>query len=200
MSAPAKSDTTYLAVVDKDGNIASLIQSLYDYFGSGVAVSGMGFLLHNRGGLFVLDPEHPNALAPRKRPFHTIIPAFMEHDDLHIGFGIMGGSNQPLAHAQFVSNVVDYGMNIQGALSAPRFTIRDTGEPIQCKIVVESRIAPAVQENLRQKGHVLIVRKEYSAVMGRGQAVLHNSRTGGNSGASDPRADGSAEPEPIPLP
>ena len=114
--APAKSDTTYLAVVDKDGNIASLIQSLYDYFGSGVAVSGMGFLLHDRGGLFVLDPEHPNALAPRKRPFHTIIPAFMEHDDLHIGFGIMGGSNQPLAHAQFVSNVVDYGMNIQGAL------------------------------------------------------------------------------------
>ena len=116
---PAKSDTTYLAVVDKDGNIASLIQSLYDYFGSGVAVSGMGFLLHDRGGLFVLDPEHPNALAPRKRPFHTIIPAFMEHDDLHIGFGIMGGSNQPLAHAQFVSDVVDYGMNIQGALSAP---------------------------------------------------------------------------------
>ncbi len=195
---PAKSDTTYLAVVDKDGNIASLIQSLYDYFGSGVAVSGMGFLLHDRGGLFVLDPEHPNALAPRKRPFHTIIPAFMEHDDLHIGFGIMGGSNQPLAHAQFVSNLVDYGMNIQGALSAPRFTIRDTGEPIKCTIVVESRVAPAVQDSLRQKGHVLIVRKEYSAVMGRGQAVLHNSKTGGNSGASDPRADGSAEPEPIP--
>jgi gamma-glutamyltranspeptidase / glutathione hydrolase len=197
---PAKSDTTYLAVVDKDGNIASLIQSLYDYFGSGVAVSGMGFLLHDRGGLFVLDPEHPNVLAPRKRPFHTIMPAFMEHDDLHIGFGIMGGSNQPLAHAQFVSNVVDYGMNIQGALSAPRFTIRDTGEPIKCTIVVESRIAPAVQNSLRQKGQVLIVRKEYSAVMGRGQAVLHNSKTGGNSGASDPRADGSAEPEPIPLP
>ena len=198
--APAKSDTTYLAVVDKDGNIASLIQSLYDYFGSGVAVGGRGFLLHDRGGLFVLDPEHPDALAPRKRPFHTIIPAFMEHGDLRIGFGIMGGSNQPLAHAQFVSNVVDYGMNIQGALSAPRFTIRDTGEPIGCTIVIESRMAPAVQDNLRQKGHVLIVRKEYSALMGRGQAVLHNSRTGGNSGASDPRADGSAEPEPIPQP
>ena len=102
---------------------------------------------------------------------------------MRIGFGIMGGSNQPLAHAQFVSNVVDYGMNIQGALSAPRFTIRDTGEPISCTIVVESRIA-VVQDNLRQKGHVLIVRKEYSALMGRGQAVLHNSRTGGNSGAS----------------
>ena len=197
---PAKSDTTYLAVVDKDGNIASLIQSVYDYFGSGVAVSGMGFLLHDRGGLFVLDPQHPNALAPRKRPFHTIIPAFMERGDLHIGFGIMGGSNQPLAHAQFVSNVVDYGMNIQGALSAARFTIRDTGEAIKCTIVIESRIAPEVQGQLRQKGHDLVLRKEYSAVMGRGQAVLHNSKTGANFGASDPRADGSAEPEPIPLP
>lgn len=197
---PAKSDTTYLAVVDKDGNIASLIQSVYDYFGSGVAVSGMGFLLHDRGGLFVLDPTHPDALAPRKRPFHTIIPAFMERGDEHIGFGIMGGSNQPLAHAQFVSNVVDYGWNVQAALSAPRFTIRDTGEPIKCTILLESRVAPEVQSQLRQKGHDLVLRKEYSATMGRGQAVLHNSKTGTNFGASDPRADGSAEPEPILLP
>ena len=196
---PAKSDTTYLAAVDKDGNIASLIQSVYDYFGSGVAVDGMGFLLQDRGGLFTLDPNHPNALAPRKRPFHTIIPAFMEQGDVHIGFGIMGGSNQPLAHAQFVSNLVDYGMNIQGALSAPRFTIRDTGESIKCTIVIESRIAPDVQEKLKQKGHNLILRKDYSAAMGRGQAVLHNSKTGKNFGASDPRADGAAEPEPIPL-
>jgi gamma-glutamyltranspeptidase/glutathione hydrolase len=196
---PAKSDTTYLAVVDKDGNIASLIQSVYDYFGSGVAVTGRGFLLQDRGGLFVLDPSHPNALAPRKRPFHTIIPAFMERGESHIGFGIMGGSNQPLAHAQFVSNLVDYGMNIQAALSAPRFTIRDTGEPIGCTIVIESRVQPEVLDQLRRKGHDLVVRKEYSALMGRGQAVLHNSKTGGNFGASDPRADGSAEPEPIPL-
>jgi gamma-glutamyltranspeptidase/glutathione hydrolase len=197
---PAKSDTTYLAVVDKDGNIASLIQSVYDYFGSGVAVTGRGFLLQDRGGLFVLDPNHPNALAPRKRPFHTIIPAFMERGDVHIGFGIMGGSNQPLAHAQFVSNLVDYGMNIQGALSAPRFTIRDSGDAIGCKIVIESRVRPEGLDQLRRKGHELIVRKEYSALMGRGQAVLHNSTTNVNFGASDPRADGAAEPEPIPLP
>jgi gamma-glutamyltranspeptidase/glutathione hydrolase len=90
-------------------------------------------------------------------------------------------------------------MNIQAALSAPRFTIRDTGEPIKCTIVIESRIASEVQGQLRQKGHDLVVRKEYSAFMGRGQAVLHNSKTGTNFGASDPRADGSAEPEPIPL-
>jgi gamma-glutamyltranspeptidase/glutathione hydrolase len=194
---PAKSDTTYLAVVDKDGNIASMIQSVYDYFGSGVAVKGMGFLLQDRGGLFVLDPTHPDALAPHKRPFHTIIPAFMERGDEHIGFGIMGGSNQPLAHAQFVSNVADYGWNIQAALSAPRFTIRDTGESIKCTIVLESRVSPEVQSQLRQKGHDLVLRKDYSAVMGRGQAVLHNSATSTNFAASDPRADGSAEPEPI---
>jgi gamma-glutamyltranspeptidase/glutathione hydrolase len=197
--APAKSDTTYLAAVDKDGNIVSLIQSVYDYFGSGVAVEGMGFLLQDRGGLFRLDPSHPDALAGRKRPFHTIIPAFMEQGDVHIGFGIMGGSNQPLAHAQFVSNLVDYGMNIQGALSAPRFTIRDTGEAIKCTIVIESRITSEVQTQLKRKGHDLVVRKTYSASMGRGQAVLHDSKTGKNFGASDPRADGAAEPEPIPL-
>jgi gamma-glutamyltranspeptidase/glutathione hydrolase len=194
---PAKSDTTYLTVIDKEGNIASMIQSVYDYFGSGVAVKGMGFLLQDRGGLFVLDPKHPNALAPHKRPFHTIIPAFMERGDEHIGFGIMGGSNQPLAHAQFVSDIVDYGWNIQAALSAPRFTIRDTGEPIKCTILLEARVSPEVQAQLRQKGHDLVLRKDYSALMGRGQAVLHNSKTGTNFAASDPRADGSAEPEPI---
>jgi gamma-glutamyltranspeptidase/glutathione hydrolase len=198
--SPARSDTTYLAVVDKDGNIASLIQSLYDAFGSGVAVSGMGFILQDRGGLFTLDPNHPNALAPRKRPFHTIIPAFMERGDTHIGFGIMGGSNQPLAHAQFVSNFVDYGMNIQAALEAPRFTIAGSAEPIGCHLLIESRVKPEVVEQLRKKGHKLDVRQEYSTSMGRGQVVMHNTKTGLNSGASDPRADGVAEPEPLSRP
>jgi gamma-glutamyltranspeptidase/glutathione hydrolase len=191
---PAASDTTYLAAVDKDGNIASLIQSNYSGFGSGVVVKGMGFALQNRGGLFSLDASHPNALQPRKRPFHTIIPAFMERGDVHIGFGIMGGANQPLAHAQFVSNLVDYGMNIQGALEAPRFTV--TSGQVSCDILIESRVAPEVIQALRQKGHNLIVRQEYTSLMGRGQAVMHNSKTSMNWAASDPRADGSAEPEP----
>jgi gamma-glutamyltranspeptidase/glutathione hydrolase len=191
---PATSDTTYLAAVDKDGNIASLIQSNYSAFGSGVVVKGMGFALQNRGALFSLDPSQPNALQPRKRPFHTIIPAFMERGDLHIGFGIMGGANQPLAHAQFVSNLVDYGMNIQGALEAPRFTV--TSGQVSCDILIESRVEPDVIETLRKKGHNLIVRAEYTALMGRGQAVMHNSKTGMNWAASDPRADGVAEPEP----
>jgi gamma-glutamyltranspeptidase/glutathione hydrolase len=192
---PSTSDTTYLAVVDKDGNIASLIQSNYSAFGSGVVVNGMGFALQNRGALFSLDRAHPNALQPRKRPFHTIIPAFMERGDVHIGFGIMGGANQPLAHAQFVSNFVDYGMNIQAALEAPRFTVTDN-QP-SCEIMIESRVPPEVLQALRQKGHSLVVRAEYTAKMGRGQAVMHNSKTGMNFAASDPRADGVAEPEPI---
>jgi gamma-glutamyltranspeptidase/glutathione hydrolase len=193
---PVGSDTTYLTTVDRDGNIVSWINSNYSEFGSGVVVKGMGFPLQNRGGLFVLDPAHPNVLAGRKRPYHTIIPAFMEKGDQHIGFGIMGGSNQPLAHAQFVSNLVDYGMNIQGALSAPRFTVGTSF----CNIPIESRVKPEVIEALRAKGHDLEMRKDYSSRMGRGQAILHDSAKKMNFAASDPRADGSAEAEPPVLP
>lgn len=190
---PPASETTYLSVVDREGNIVSLIQSNYEAFGSGITVRGMGFVLQDRGALFSLDPASPNVLAPRKRPFHTIIPAFMEKGDQHIGFGIMGGANQPLAHAQFVSNFVDYGMNIQAALENPRFTVSPNGG---CNIVIESRVKPEVREKLSSMGHVFRVDREYSTSMGRGQAVLHDSKTGVNYGASDPRADGSAEPEP----
>lgn len=193
--APPGSDTTYLTAVDRDGNIVSMIQSLYAGWGSGVVIEGMGFHLQNRGALFRLDPQHPDALAPRKRPFHTIIPAFMEKGDLHIGFGIMGGATQPLAHAQFVSNFVDYGMNIQGALDAARYT---GISPDSCRVTIESRVKPDVLDALRKMGHELDVRQEYSIFMGRGQAVIHDSKTGVNYGASDPRADGSAEPEPLP--
>jgi len=186
------SDTTYFSVVDREGNILSIIQSNYNNFGSNVTVQGMGFALQNRGALFSLDPKSPNALAGRKRPFHTIIPAFMQHGDQHIGFGIMGGLNQPLAHAQFVSNVVDYGMNIQAAMEEPRFTDR---QQLGCRIVIESRVTPATVDALTTMGHVLDVHAAYTAQMGRGQAVLHNSTTGMNFGASDPRADGAAIPE-----
>lgn len=190
------SDTTYLSVVDREGNIASLIQSNYEAFGSGVVVGGMGFVLQNRGALFSLDTASPNALAPRKRPFHTIIPAFMEHGEQHVGFGIMGGANQPLAHAQFVSNVVDYGMNIQEAMENARFTV---GSQRGCNIVIESRVTPEVRGKLSEMGHQLDVRSEYTTAMGRGQAVLHDSKAKINYGASDARADGAAVPEPPPM-
>ena len=190
------SDTTYLTAVDRDGNIVSLIQSNYEGFGSGITVKGMGFVLQDRGALFSLDPKSPNVLAPRKRPFHTIIPAFMERGDQHIGFGIMGGANQPLAHAQFVSNVADYGMNLQQALENARFTVHpDHG----CNIIIESRVKPDVLDKLSGMGHQLHVDKEYSTHMGRGNAVLHDSKTNINYAGSDARADGSAEPEPPPA-
>jgi len=193
---PPASETTYLSVVDHEGNIVSLIQSNYELFGSGITVQGMGFVLQDRGALFSLDPNSPNVLAPRKRPFHTIIPAFMERGDQHIGFGIMGGANQPVAHAQFVSNVVDYGMNIQAAMENARFTVSPEGG---CNIVIESRVPAEAQHELSARGHKLDVRGPYSSAMGRGQAVLHDSRNNINYGASDPRADGSAEPEPPPI-
>ena len=191
------SDTTYLSVIDREGNILSLIQSNYSAFGSGITVRGMGFVLQNRGGLFSLDPKSPNALAGRKRPFHTIIPGFMENGSQQIGFGIMGGMNQPLAHAQFVSNVVDYHMNIQEALSEPRFTV---SAKLGCNIVIESRVPHETRRQLSAMGHVLDVRKEYSTAMGRGQAVLNDTATRVHYAASDPRADGSAEPESPPKP
>jgi gamma-glutamyltranspeptidase / glutathione hydrolase len=191
---PVGSNTTYLTVADKDGNMVSWIQSIYENFGSGITVDGMGFALHNRGGGFSLDPRNPSVLAPGKRPFHTIIPAFMEKGDLHVGFGIMGGANQPLAHAQFVSNFVDYGMNIQAALEAPRFTKKNsTG----CDLSIESRVPAEAREQLSNLGHKLNVRRAYTQEMGRGQAILHDSKTATNYAASDPRADGAAAPEPI---
>jgi len=186
-------ETVYLTVVDKDGNIVSLIQSISALFGSGLVVDG--FLLQNRGSGFVLDPDHPNTLAPHKRPFHTIIPAFMEKGDLHIGFGIMGGLNQPQAHAQFVSNLVDYGMNLQAALEAPRCTKLNFGG---CDFLIEDRVPAPVRDKLLQKGHGLAVHEGYSAFMGGGQAVLHDSAAGVNYGASSPRKDGAAIPEPTP--
>jgi gamma-glutamyltranspeptidase / glutathione hydrolase len=191
---PVGSNTTYLTVVDKDGNIASWIQSIYSDFGSKVTVEGMGFQLQNRGGGFTLDRKHPNVLAGGKRPFHTIIPAFMEKGDQHIGFGIMGGSVQPMAHAQFVSNMVDYGMNVQEALESPRFA--QPGAP-GCNISVEVRVPSNTLRELSQHGHQIRIAPEYLETMGRGQAILHDSKTGMNYAASDPRADGAAIPEPI---
>jgi gamma-glutamyltranspeptidase/glutathione hydrolase len=191
---PVGSNTTYLTVADKDGNIASWIESIYDDFGSGLTAEGMGFIMQNRGALFTLDPQHPNVLAGGKRPFHTIIPAFMERGDQHIGFGIMGGANQPLAHAQFVSNIIDYGMNIQEALESPRFTKKTSSG---CDVSIEVRIPAATLQKLSELGHEIRIRREYTQEMGRGQAILYDSRTKTNYAASDPRADGEAIPEPI---
>jgi len=189
-------DTTYLSVVDKDGNIASWIQSNSDIWGAGILVEGMGFILQDRGAAFATDPGHPNALAPRKRPFHTIIPGFMERGTEHIGFGIMRGMNQAQAQMQFVSNIVDYNMNIQAALEAPRFTKLTLGG---CDLRIEGRVPESVRDELAKRGHDLTVMGDYSGWMGGGQVVLHDSATKVNYGASSPRKDGAAIPEPDPY-
>jgi len=189
----ANKHTIYLSVIDREGNIVSWIQSISDIWGSGVVVDGMGFHLHDRANGFRFTAGHANSTGPRKRPFHTIIPGFMEKDDLKIGFGIMRGINQPLAHAQFVSNIADHGMNIQAALEAPRFTRRSyTG----CDVLMESRVPEAARRALGEKGHLVDVRGDYSGLMGGGQAVLFNNKTRVKFGASSPRKDGAAIPEP----
>lgn len=189
---PSGGDTTYLSVVDRDGNMVSLIQSNYSGFGSGIVPAGAGFVLHNRGGLFSLDPASPNALAGRKRPLHTIIPAFAQKGDVRIAFGIMGGWNQSQAHAQFVANLVDFKMNIQAALEAPRFTKYTFSG---CDLMIENRFSQKVRDELTAKGHKFDVKGVYSSVVGGGQAVLRDFAAGVNYGASDPRKDGQAVPE-----
>jgi gamma-glutamyltranspeptidase/glutathione hydrolase len=189
---PAGSDTTYLSVVDRDGNMVSLIQSNYEAFGSGIVAPGTGFALHDRGGLFSMDPASPNALAGRKRPLHTIIPAFAQKGDVRVAFGIMGGWNQSQAHAQFVANVVDFKMNIQAALEAPRFSKHTFGG---CDVMLENRFGQNVRNELAGKGHKIDLKGTFSGGMGGGQAVMRDSAAGVNFGASDPRKDGQAVAE-----
>lgn len=193
---PMGNDTTYLCAVDGEGNMISLIQSNYYSFGSGLVAEGTGFALQNRGGLFSLKADHPNALAGRKRPLHTIIPGFMVKGDVRIAFGIMGGWNQSQAHAQFVSKVVDHGLNIQAALESPRFTKQTfEGNDVQ----MESRIGPEVRDKLAAKGHAIQLLGPFSGSVGGGQAVMRDFKSGVNYGASDPRKDGAAIPQPYPM-
>jgi gamma-glutamyltranspeptidase/glutathione hydrolase len=186
---PTGGDTTYLSVVDREGNMVSLIQSNYGAFGSGMVAPGTGFVLHNRGALFNLDPSSPNALAGRKRPLHTIIPGFARNGETRLAFGIMGGWNQSQAHAQFIANLVDYKMDIQAAVEAPRFTKKTFAG---CDVEMENRFSGKVREELTAKGHRIQLQGMFSADMGGGQAVLRDFAAGVNYGASDPRKDGAA--------
>ncbi len=160
-------DTVYLATADGDGNAVSFINSLYMGIGSGLVAPGTGIKLQNRGHLFSLDPEHPNSYAPRKLPFHTIIPGALYQNKMLMGvFGIMGGSHQAQAHAQFVSNVIDYGMSPQEALDYPRF---DHDHETN-KVGLENGIPSQIQGELRKRGHGFI--HETTSYFGGGQAIL----------------------------
>jgi gamma-glutamyltranspeptidase/glutathione hydrolase len=185
------SDTIYMTTIDKDGNIVSLIQSNYSGFGSGIVPKGMGFVLQNRGALFTLEKDHPNTLTGHKRPLHTIIPAFMEKGETKIGFGIMGGWNQAQAHAQFVADIADYGMTIQQALEAGRFT-KPTFQG--CDVEIEETVPENVRKELAGMGHEVRSEPRRTSNFGFGQAVMSNG-TGVHFGASDPRHDGEAIPQ-----
>ena len=184
--------TIYLSTIDKDGNIVSLIQSNYSGYGTGFVAPGLGFSFQNRGDLFQLIPGLPNSLAGHKRPLHTIIPAFMEKGDIHIGFGIMGGWNQGQAHAQFVSNVVDFGMNVQAALEQPRFT-KETFDG--CDVQMEQTIPADVRAGLTERGHQIRLLEPLSFTVGQGAAVVRDGTREVNFAAGDPRSDGAAIPQ-----
>ncbi len=162
------SGTVYLATADSQGNMVSFIQSNYMGFGSGLVVEGTGISLQNRGHTFSLDPEHHNALAPRKRTYHTIIPGFIKQNNKAVGpFGVMGGFMQPQGHLQVVMNMIDFNMNPQAALDAPRFRW-DEG----LKVSLETYFDIEIVEGLKAKGHDIVI-DPVSGGFGRGQIILN---------------------------
>lgn len=179
-----KGGTVYLVAADQD-LMVSFIQSNYMGFGSGILVPSTGISLHNRGCGFTLEPGHPNQLAPGKRPLHTIMPGFLTQDGQPIGpFGVMGGSMQPQGHLQMVTNLVDYQLNPQGALDAPRWRFLEDN-----RVIVEQSVSKAVVQGLWERGHLVEVSPEPSR-FGRGQMILRHN--GVLVAGSEPRTDGMA--------
>lgn len=187
------SDTVYLSVVDRAGNACSFINSNYWGFGTGIVPKGWGFTLQNRGHNFSLDPDHPNRLEPRKRPYHTIIPAMVTREDgsLYASYGVMGGFMQPQGHVQVLSALVDDGLDPQAALDRPRFCI--DVEEAGGRVALEEGIPPRVVSALADRGHpVYRVGGFDRSLFGRGQVIVRDRQTGVLCGGSDPRADGCA--------
>ena len=180
----ATGDTVYLTVVDQDRNVVSFINSLFECFGSGVVVDGTGICLHNRGSGFSQEPGHPNAIAPRKRPFHTLIPALVMRDDRpYFSFGVMGGDMQAQGHVQVLANLIDFGMDPQQAGNAPRFRHFEEG------LALEPSIGEEVRDGLSRKGHNII---DGFGAFGGFQGILIDPVSGALVGGSDPRKDGLA--------
>jgi gamma-glutamyltranspeptidase/glutathione hydrolase len=174
----------YLTAADRHGNVISLIQSLYGAFGSGVVAGDTGIVLQNRGALFSLDRTHPNCLAPRKRPFHTLIPAMVLRDGVPwLSYGVMGGDMQAQGHAQVLSNLVVFGMNVQEAGEAAR--IRWTGDAL----ALESGVPTRTRDALAHQGHQLT---DEAVGFGGYQGIVLDATTGTLHGGSDPRKDGCA--------
>ncbi|MGD7053908.1 gamma-glutamyltransferase family protein [Sutcliffiella horikoshii] len=183
---PPKGGTVYLATADGEGNMVSFIQSNYMGFGSGVVVPGTGIGLQNRGHDFSLDPEHENALAPGKKTYHTIIPGFLTKDNEAVGpFGVMGGYMQPQGHMQVVMNTVDFHLNPQAALDAPRWQWME-GKTVH----VEHHFPQHLAQALQRKGHNIQITLDGGS-FGRGQIIWRDPQTGTLTGGTEPRTDGS---------
>jgi len=185
-------DTTGFVVADRHGNVASVIQSLFNGFGSGIVVPGCGVVLQNRGRHFQLDPAHPSALAPRKRPFHTLMAAIVTRGGRpEIAFATMGGNGQAQFHAQVLTNILDYGLDPQEAIERPRFLIGAflPDDPADA-IYVESRVGARVLGGLARKGHPIKVGTEFLNREGHGHGIAYVDGT--LQGGADPRGDGMA--------
>jgi gamma-glutamyltranspeptidase/glutathione hydrolase len=197
IAALDRRETTYLCTADAGGMMVSLIQSNYTGFGSGYVIPELGFGIQNRGALFSLDPNHPNALVPGKRPFHTIIPAFLTRDgEPLMAFGLMGGGMQPQGHCQVLVNILDLGMNIQAAGDVPRFYHTGSSEPTGTTMTgggelhIEDGLDAALLEELRRRGHVMtpIATGQYGGY----QAIWRDPETKAYVGATEMRKDGCA--------
>lgn len=193
---PTEGDTIYLTTADEHGNMVSLIQSNYRGMGSGITPTGLGFVLQNRGELFALDPHHRNVYAPGKRPFHTIIPAFVTKDGKPLmSFGVMGGATQPQMHAQILINMIDFGMNLQEAGDAPRILHEGSSEPTGevmtdgGVVSLENGFSDYTRRELIKMGHRL---QEAVGPYGGYQAIWRNHEEGVYYGASESRKDGHA--------
>jgi len=183
-----QSETIYLTAADAEGNMVSLINSNYDYFGSGIVVPGTGFALQNRGAGFTLTPGLPNTVAPGKRPFHTLIPGFVTRsvggrEQAYMSFGLMGGGMQAQGHVQFLLNYLVFGMDLQAAIDAPRFRHLDG-----LRVALETPVGDAVRRQLTAMGHVLVERPP--GAFGGAQAIVRLPQ--GFAAGSDPRKDGMA--------
>ncbi|GAA4351996.1 gamma-glutamyltransferase [Kangiella taiwanensis] len=192
-------DTIYLTTADKEGNMVSLIQSNYRGMGSGVVVPGLGFVFQDRGQLFSMDKDHANVYEPNKRPFHTIIPAFVTKDGKpYMSYGVMGGAMQPQGHVQILVNMVDYGMNLQEAGDATRWQHMGSTEPTEPQkkyltdggyVEIESGVSAQVLRELQQKGHDV---RSGNGGFGGYQAIMRDHEEGVYRGASESRKDGQA--------
>ena len=190
-------DTTFLVTADERGMMVALIQSNYTGFGSGYVIPALGFGIQDRGALFSLKAGHPNVLVPGKRPFHTIIPAFLGRDGVpQMAFGVMGGDMQPQGHAQIVVNIVDFGMNLQEAGDAPRFYHTDDNEPTGTVMTdggvlsIESGVSQDVLQALLRRGHTIVTSN--GIVFGGYEAIYRDPKTGVYFGATESRKDGFA--------